>query len=210
MVSPEQIMKEQAPRKIRKIHFLIHPGFLTALMGQEKAHLINKYEQNLEMLSDDELVVIILHPDRDRLKSHFTGDDKEERPEYNRERETMLRMREIIHRFGPRAITLSGSTTVDASGLFKADHAIHEIRRIANARGFTFDTDTITEAYGELLGACLDRGAENLNKTGGFTTPTVLNSLLTDYGSFSDGKGAVIKNLEDHKKSKDGHHLRIE
>src|SRR5262249_28438332 len=102
---------EQIRQKIRKMHFLVHPGYLS----QERAYqnIMDKYDQKLRSLPHDEVAIIFLHFGKKPMR---TG-------EWKIVNAITSRIEAIASRLGKQAIVLSADTP-----LFETDRAIRIIR----------------------------------------------------------------------------------
>ncbi len=170
----------ERPKHINKIQFLIHPGFISdpnledVTASQRDAgfmrpaeELLDKYIEEAKILGENEIIFAFLDSDKGQIKSHIQNEEL-----YIQK---LNKLRDIL---GRRFIVLLG---VDYHDFFDRPNEIFEnAKRIAQARGYEFDSDTITEAYGECMNVCVEAGAIAFNKAGGFTTPTKININLTN------------------------------
>jgi len=180
--------KERIPEKIHTMHFLVHPGYLQDVKKYEGQ--LAKYEEAAKKIGDGELFVIIPHIRRDMIRRGVFDQEKKITESIKRIRDTL----------GKRAIVLTEqrwpTTIPDPNGL------IGVVRRLAHARGFSFDDQTLTKAYGEIIDACVAQTAENINMAGKFTKPTRIIPSLTDYDPATD-RGYSDNNLLGIKKTID-------
>ncbi len=170
----------EKPKHIKKIQFLIHPGFISdpnledVTASQRDAgfmrpaeELMDKYIEEAKTLGEDELVFAFLDSSNGQIKSHIQNDEL-----------YICKINELRDILGRRFIVLSG---VDYHDFFDSPQEIFDdARRIAKARGYEFDTDTITEAYGECMNVCVEAGAIAFNRAGGFKEPTKIKIKLTN------------------------------
>ena len=194
---------EQAPKienkekkKISKVHFLIHPGYLHYMgygyNSEKYKALLPLYINQAKNLGDNELMFAFVHTSKPQLKR-----DIEAGALYT---ETLKEIKNIL---GDRLIVTTGDTEI-VHGVKKAKDALSKILRIAEARGYTFDAKVLSEAYGEMLEACVQSGAENLNIAAGLKHKTKVRSELTDFSLLSDKfrfrKGNDLLNSEERRK----------
>lgn len=175
--------------KIKKIHFLIHPGFQSdTFLSQDEYStkqnnlLFNKYSEHIRKLPPDEIIVAFTHTNSPELANDF-----KRQKQYTEE---LRGLKEVV---GRRLIVLSDSwDPLNFSGGSK--ESIAAIKEIAQSRGFVFDETVLSEAFGELAGMCVEIAANNLNEAGKFASPTVIKTELTDNPSLpNDLKGELTK-----------------
>ncbi len=170
----------QSKPNIQKIHFLIHPGFLSRevpLMPEndptrnpykarmaEYETLLDKYLEKAKKLNPNELMFAFAHTEQPQLI-----EDAKEGKRY------ISVLRELKNILGRRLVVLSGNHDV----VFD-DNVFNTAKEIAEARGFYFDKDVFTEAYGEMLNICVERGTERLNTNGELNKKTLIRTDLTD------------------------------
>lgn len=165
--SEKSTSKIESPN-IRKLHFLIHPGYLSRGVNHpddQKIYesLLDKYVEEAKTLHDDELMFALVSPKHALLKKELA------------EGATYLKkIKEMESILGPRLIVLN------FQDLDRGSEVMDTATRIAAARGFYFDKDVLSEAYGEFLDACVVVGASNLNKAAGLTKKTILRPELSD------------------------------
>jgi hypothetical protein len=168
---------EKKTEEIKKIYFLIHPGFSMDSRSWEmyspkdREAGIRKYkalpESYLEKakgMDRDELMFAFAHQDRNGMKSGA----KEEQAYM----EILGEIKKII---GRRLIVLSNQLDVTSD-----TRAFEAAKRIANSRGFNFNRDVFTEAFGEYLVCCVSKGADTLNRSGRLNHKTKINTNLTE------------------------------
>lgn len=167
-------------KKISKIHFLIHPGFLNDQVPRmphsdtapnpylkrlpEYTDLLNKYVAEAHQLKDNELMFAFAHTPSPQLSKDFKAGEL-----------YVQKLRELKKILGPRLIVLSADYDV----VFNAE-VMNIVKKIAAERGFKFDEHVLTEAYGEMLEVCVERGAELLNQSGELVNKTRIRTDLTD------------------------------
>jgi len=158
--------------RISKIHFLVHPGYLTA-EGERLTtdDATTKYEPLFDLyfaeaakLKDDELMIAFTHTS----KSEYAKDIRSNLF-------YIKKLQELKKILNKRLIILS--TDVDP---FSNPEVIETIQRIASLRGYTFDKDVASDAYGETLGVCVNGIAQNVNSTGNLSHKTKIRPKLTD------------------------------
>lgn len=163
-------------KKISKIHFLINPGFISDVRDEDKGYegLFGLYFDKAATIGRDELMFAFTHVSRSEMKEDVGANKAYV--------EALEKLKKILD---DRLIVISSDDNIlNTRG---AHAALGKIKRIAAARGYYFDTDDVlSEAYGELLGACVDRGAKNLHIVGGLRKKTVVKSKLTDAVAFPD------------------------
>lgn len=188
MLKHEKLALDIEHPNIRKLHFLIHPGYLSRGINhpddqKEYESLLDKYVDEAKKLRDDELMFALISPSRVLVKKELA-----ENAPY------LEKIKEIKSILGPRLIVLHFQVLENSS------EAMDTATRIAAARGFHFDKDVLSDAYGELLGACVKIGAANLNRDAGFINKMVLRPELSDE-SLPRGKSKKIRLWgEDHER----------
>lgn len=161
--------------KISKLHFLIHPGYLSdkryryAGYGEKEIgkfnSLLDKYIEHAKKLAENELMVIFTHTEKDEVRNDLRG-------------ELYLRkIQEIKKVLGDRAIII----IMGIRDLIEQD--ISNIKKIANARGYDFDENVLSDAYGEMMENCVYNGARDLNMAGKFKNKTIIKPYLTELNS---------------------------
>lgn len=173
----ERIKEEKEKVRISKICFLIHPGYSTdprnwKHYSQESrsegikkyAFLSEKYLEQARNFHDDELMFAFAHKKSADIKLDAKN-----------EFDYVSLLRDLRRILGRRLIILSDEIDV----LNNAD-AFKIAKHIANCRGFDFDRQVFSEAFGETLVHCVSRGADKLNKGGRLDKKTDINSELTE------------------------------
>lgn len=85
--------------------------------------------------------------------------------------------------------------------VFDSPEAFQKVLSIIKGRGYDFDNDVDTVAYGETFGLCVPDGAENLNKNAGFAKKTVIIPELTDFAKYSPKAAATTRARIEKEKS---------
>lgn len=163
---------EKIPQKINKIYFLVHPGFLsderTKITEDDETsiyhELLDKYINEAKNLKDDEIMIALTHTLKNNYKSDIEFD-----------MQYITNLQKLKNILGKRLIVLSSDFD-----FFNDNEAMLAIKNLARQRGYTFGENVLSEAYGETLGACVDRIAQNLNETGNFVNKTKIRPELTD------------------------------
>ncbi len=167
---------KEIKQRVSKIHFLIHPGFLMAGVPKEGSEpgstqdrynsLLDEYVKKAEEVKDkiNELMFAFIWSSRKDFKEAL-----QEQQLY------VEKLKEIKNLLGNRLIVFSGNRDVTDDG----KQFVAYMERIAQARGYIFDSDVLSEAYGETLGSCVNEGAVNLNKALGLKSKTVILPELT-------------------------------
>lgn len=182
----------EKPIEVSKLHFLIHPGFLadpdTDLMGapvpESSQVLLDRYLEHAKGIPDDELVLVFLHATLSDLIRDFRN-----RKNYTQK---ISQMKKVL---GKRMLTFSAD--FDVFGETEADDQADEIKQLAEKRGFRFNENVSSEAYGETLGVCVEEGASNLNKVLKLVRRTLIRP------EFTDAAASVKFSSEDIKKHKE-------
>lgn len=158
---PEQ---KEGFKLLKKIHFLIHPGFLITARAIEASEfsraaetIFLKYAQRTSETKQNpnEMVFAFAYSQIKSLKNDIKSG------------EPYTVFLNISKKYlGSKLVILQDNPSLLNSIVEPGPH-MNEIastlRRIANARGYDFDNNTFSEAYGELLFDCVDKGAGNLN-----------------------------------------------
>lgn len=175
----EQLESGKELNKIKKVHFLIHPGFVSHFFDnfaylkkkiskedlKDYVLLLDKYVNQAKALNDkeNELFVVFTHTDSSSLRLGIELG-----------RLYTQKIREMKGILGKRMIVISNDHDV------RSDKDIFGVvESIAKRRGFVIDKNVISEAYGEMLGLCVDQGANNLNRSGNLVEKTIINTKLT-------------------------------
>ena len=193
-----QGIESKEPVKISKIHFLIHPGFLsdevesdrdagtTQEVIQAEESLPNKYVEQSRTLHDDEVMIAFTHSSKRKL-----------RRDLRQEKIYAEKLRELKEILGDRLIVLSEDFDLFIDRIDQRQDIFETIEQIASARGFRFDENVLTEAYGETLGMCVEEGAQALNVRANFNEKTLIRPELSN---LDIPGGTQTSDLEAHKK----------
>ncbi len=194
----EPKIENKEKKKISKIHFLIHPGWLYqgGVRYLETINLLNSYLEKARSLGGDELMFAVLHESRESMKQ-----DAKSEGFYM---QTIRKLRDIL---GDRLIVVSDPdfnilTRLGILARLSSPRKIDvrkerdKIKRIIEARGYQFDKDVLSEAYGELMNQCVATGARNLNVTLGLKKKTIIKTGLTDAASESSTSRSVAEKKE--------------
>lgn len=200
MENPSLETKEK--KKISKIHFLIHPGFDFIENPQLVGDLLLAFLKKAETLKEDELMFAFPWLDKDKKNIRW-GSLKSDANEKTMVRtiendmiklgyvEPYLKTLQVIKKIlGKRLIVISDPENSDPSspdfykgGILDPD-ATHQywnkMVRLANARGYYFDSSVESEAYGEFCNKCVAIGAGNLNLAGKLNKKTIIVPELTE------------------------------
>lgn len=171
----EQRAEHGSRKKVSKLHFLIHPGFLSDFtdITRDQATLMDQYVNYARGMSSDELVIALLHVSTGELiRRHRKGT-------YHTDK--MFELRGIL---GPRLITLSNKREAGVGSIFNPE-TYQFARKIALERGFEFDSDVPSEVYGETGMVCVTTGGEEGNKSLGLQRKTTIRFDLTDQSNIS-------------------------
>ena len=79
---------------------------------------------------------------------------------------------------GDRLVVITDKDDILSSNTVK--NSWDKIKRIVESRGYYFDSDVESEAYGEYCTACVSAGAGELNIAGGLNRKTVVKTDITD------------------------------
>lgn len=180
-----------SPVSINRIHFLIHPGFITdpRIMLEVSTpeeidankSILGKYLEYTKKMRNDELMFVFLHTSPQELRKDFI-----EGKDYTK---TLNEMKEML---GKRLIALSNKLDI-----FDKPDAIKTALDIAKRRGFNIDPSSVeTIAYGETSLVCVPNGAENLNEAGGFVKKTTIIPELTTTEDSAEEIQSIMKGIE--------------
>lgn len=175
-------------RRIHKIDFLIHPGFLQSNATPEAepeasasvAALYEAYLEQAKMLPENEVLCVFPAEPYARMRTDATKQHPDD--EYN----YVSLIRDLKTILGDRVVVLSDDYKIaanDAEWLpqHMAYKALGRIRRLLRARGMDFDEHTVANAYGEFLLSCVTIAARHIHETGYFASPVAIRALLTEY-----------------------------
>lgn len=168
----EPTIENKEKKKISKIHFLIHPGYLSDEKYESKYNqLLERYIEKAKDLKDDELMFAF-------PATNLIGELKNDIKENKLYMRTLKTLKDVL---GDRLIVLAeGFNFVYDIDENVGGPAFEKMKRITEARGFTFDRDVFSEAYGEMLPYCVVDGAKNLSRAGKLRRKTVVKTELTD------------------------------
>jgi len=152
------------------------------------AKLLSDYEQKAKTLGQDEVMVIISPSDISLIRKH----KKLNKPYV----QTIERIKKIL---GKRAVVL-----MDRLDFFDEKEARFKLKKVLNSRGYYFDENVLSEAYGETLGCCVDDAAEGLNREEKLSKKTVIKIDLTS------GKGSDPESEASRAKKWGYKHLTFE
>lgn len=190
--APESINME-----VKKIHLLVHPGFIagpdvdddpeqpTDEEVTESHKLLKKYVEKAKMLDNNEIMVVFGYADVETFHKHLDMN-----AEYT---ECICEMEEILDN---RLIYIDSH--IDP---FDGDGAIKQIKSVSDARGFSISENIVSEAFGETAGVCVVNCAQNINITGNFKDHTVVNLDLTDQhpATEKDALANIKNNISDFR-----------
>ncbi|HAI74569.1 MAG TPA: hypothetical protein DCS28_00850 [Candidatus Moranbacteria bacterium] len=194
--------KEMKEKKVVKIHFLIHPGYLSDvkfhgyITSNEELEnynlLMDKYIEQAKKIGENELMVIFSHTEKDDFKKDlFT-------------KLYTKKIKEIKDILGNRSIVIF----MDGYELDEKD--IENIKKIASARGYKFNENVLTEAYGEMLTNCVVNWAVGLNKAGKFINKTTIRSKLTDLDTSDWTKSKDLPKIKkEYEEGYEGNYVNI-
>lgn len=178
---------ETSPRPIthiRKLHFLIHPGYIGD--PDERDHndpvsdhdrelagrLLSRYIELAKSLGKDEVMLIFTHSRAGDLRGSL-----------RRQREYALGLRRIKEILGKKVVVVSNNCD-----LFDGPEAAEAARTILTNRGFAFRPDDVESvAYGETLQECVIDGASNLNGQLSLKKATKILPDATDFTGQYEG-----------------------
>lgn len=163
--------------KAQNLHFLIHPDFSLQDENQSdhssdaKKEHHNLHVENVRSLADDEIVAIFL----DVTKARLLKKTKESAA-------ILSLLRDMRLALGKRLVVLSGDWKIfEEHGHEKLALTMDILKKLFKQRGYEFDVNTPTTAYGESLLSCVVDGANALNGAGLFRQETMIIPSLTDY-----------------------------
>ncbi len=162
---------------LSRLDFLVHPGFQSMGFGGDydnpgQDHIANTYDALLQnyverakTLTEDQMMVA--------FTNIFPVGFRESNP-------TTEALSEMRHILGRRLVVLSTKQGIFPETADQFPDALTTAKRIARSRGFTFNRNTPTEAYGELFGGCVDAAANYMNGQGKFKRKTKILPDFTD------------------------------
>lgn len=149
-----ETLEHEPLQAIKKIHFLIHPGSASenSNIGKSASEL-SRYIKKASTLTSDELMILYVHKAK-----KYLGEDMKEAKCYTH---TILELRKIL---GRRLIIFSeDSGYIDIQDDRDVPLLNYElIKEVANARGYDFDENVESEAYGEYWAGCVSGWANAL------------------------------------------------
>lgn len=177
--------------KITKIHLLVHPGFIScrdvdrgeSFMEEsleerlESKKLPGKYLRYAEQMGETEVMVVSLpfsfDPHDAEFDYMFDEKKKNNKVLINHLREILKdRLTLLRNRF---------------RGDMEPERFFLRLKQVLARKGFYFDEDVETEAYGEVLQNCVDGQARFFNEEGSLRSPTRINVGLCST-NFGEGK----------------------
>ena len=175
--STAEILEKERPKEgelisVKRIHLLVHPGFLLDTAHEidpyidklKYAQLLDKYKDSAEKMGEDEIMVAFLHTSPDQFKR----DLKE-----NKQYATFIRKLKAI--LGNKFFVVSGDFEI-----FHEENDIEKLLQIIKGRGFNLSDEVESVAYGETAGACVEEGANTFNRTAKLKKRTAILLGLTD------------------------------
>jgi hypothetical protein len=176
--------------EIRKVNFLIHPGFAGDMrfFETEDANermsatkkMFGKYKAKAETLGPDEALVAFSHHRKSEMGEMFGSGD-----EYNRLITDSWRdLRSIL---GKRLVVMSFDQDIFGRDLEKPHNVFNTmdlVKRIMRARGLPIHEEAKVFAFGESLGECVVNGAMALNIAGEFKGKVCIITALCDVDIF--------------------------
>jgi len=193
--------------KISKLSFLIHPGFQSSEHGRvisnaqvvHSAHDTNKYDAQL-----DKYVAHARSLKSDEVMVAFTAQTKNDY--FMTGAPYMKALREIRDILGRRLIILSAGQQIMSDG---QPQGFETLKKIARARGFVFDKSITTEAFGEMLGGCVEDAANCLNTSGELRKKTKIIPELTNEDISKEKKVGSWEPVGIYKRRKKAEYKRI-
>lgn len=170
----QTIEVEIKPVQISRIHFLIHPGYISDIDPEASESkkkwalgLLGNYTKMAECMREDELMVAFTHTSFNDLRRDILNDKAYAA--------TLIVMKNLL---GKRMIVV----TAAGDDFFHKPGHMQKVINIIKKRNFAFSTEDVdTVAYGEYASDCVQDGAENLNRSAGFKKKTVIIPQLTDH-----------------------------
>ena len=205
--TPEQ-NEFRKPIEVSRIHFLIHPGYMSLpetreeFVNEPKAieeykELFDKYFKKARSLANNELMFVFMPLTITDLKQNKKINDF-----------IYIKLSELKDILQQRGIFLTDHVnktivTGDPEEYYEKDQGekiLHkqfsDMMRVAKARGYTLTPEVESEAYGEMLSTCVDIGASNIQSKLGLIKPTTIRTALTDMGlPISEKKHELIKRI---------------
>ena len=193
-------------KQIKKIDFLIHPGFIYEnLYPRDKKDeqglldLFHAYLIRAQEIPDDEVICAIAP----KVQTEIEQDRQTRNDDYYYNK----LLEDLQSILGDRLIVFSddhGLALVSTG--YEDTHAapkfLEELKQVLNNRGMDFDRNTLTEAYGEYMFNCVQTVAERINEAGRFTAPTIIRAKLTEYITEHGYSRKEVKNAQkDHDNS---------
>ncbi len=181
-------------KSLRRLHILMHPGFIISAPSEKDRHyLFGEYLSQARKLEEDEVMLVFLFSSKKGVKEAITKGPHPDIALTLAELETAGNIQEIL---GKRAFIFTRD-----SGL-PPNLKIEEIAKIIEARGYCFDKSIETFAYGESLGTCVSKWAQDLNMKLKLTYKTKVLTRLTngagnkELAQWIDGIRGNFKRLE--------------
>lgn len=175
-------VERKEKKKISKIHFLIHPGFAEA-----SRKLFDVYIEKTKTLGEDELMFAFPYS-----KTFSTPEHRDSKTRVGALKEDIERgkgyvevIRKIKEILGDRLIVITDRMEITSPDT--AQDSWDRAKRIAEARGYYFDSDVESEAYGEFCDVCVSYGAASLNIVGKLNKTTVVKPEFTDLSRVQEG-----------------------
>lgn len=183
--------------EIKKIHFLIHPGYILEsklarnnYLGLET--LLEDYFKKAKSLKKDELMVIFAP----RIGTDFIRDFTKKSENNEIPKKYVETIRDIVKSLedndqkgvmGNRAIVLADTDQfINKGARFtqNREEIWDKILSITHKRGFTFSKEVEAEAYGEYKSLCVTEIARNMRfaQNSPIAGPVEINDKLTEEG----------------------------
>lgn len=193
---------KEVKKVVSKIHFLIHPGsinnFKNFTQREENTpeNLDQHYERYLEkakILGENEIMFAFAPAN----KKNFRDDFRDGTKDYVN---LLKKLKKIL---GQKLFVLTDDlenwahTVTTEKG---AENTLPEMRKLVAARGYQFDTQMLSEIYGELIQRCVNDAGNSLNKTMNLENPTAIKTQLTDMPLEITPQGKILNESLKHNK----------
>lgn len=173
-------------RPISRIHILIHPGFITDPRVNEDGYeskfegVFKGYLNEARAMTPTEVMIAFCHAYRSELKIDLKAGNS-----------YAVALRELKGLLKERLVVIANQQNDWISSPYLGRLALASLSR----RGFVFNRDIETVAYGETDGACVPAGAIMFNSAARLRQPTRIIQRLTDSQFYP--KSVRRQNLQD-------------
>lgn len=192
MARIEGINENRENKTLRKIYFLVHPGFLSDARNWKNYSEKNRnesskkyrnipdlYTETAKAMGDGEVMIAFAHRETGGLKEDFHSEEI-----------YIKTLKELKNILGDRFIVISNKIDVTSDPeIFGA------VERLLNSRGFICSKNVCSEILGESLITCASKAGKNLRNSGKLRRKPIIRTKKTE-GVVENYSPATIRHLQ--------------